>query len=152
MMVQYIQWKVTLWGRVMTEKELKKLSRTDLLELLIEQSEEIDILKRKLEKLELALEQKEILISNSGSIAEAALRLNGVFEAADAATRQYIENVRINTEQRNTLIEHIETVETKLKDSVSKRIAETEAKCRAMEEETERRCKAMLFKAKSSIK
>lgn len=143
--------KGALSGGIMSEKELRRLSRSDLLELLIEQSEEIEELKRKLERATLALEQKEILISNSGSIAEAALRLNGVFEAADAATRQYIENVRINTKQRNTLIEHIETIEIKLKESVSKRIAETEAKCRAMEEETERRCKAMLFKAKSSI-
>jgi light-regulated signal transduction histidine kinase (bacteriophytochrome) len=107
--------KGALSGGIMSGKELRRLSRRDLLELLIEQSEEIEELKRKLERATLALEQKEILISNSGSIAEAALRLNGVFEAADAATRQYIENVRINTEQRNTLIEHIETIETKLK-------------------------------------
>ncbi len=40
------------------------------------------------------LEHKNIEILKAGSLAEAALRLNQVFEAADAAARQYLDNVR----------------------------------------------------------
>ena len=66
----------------MTDKELKNLSRRDLLEMLIEQSKELQRLREKLAETEALLEKKEISISNVGSIAEAALQLNGVFEAA----------------------------------------------------------------------
>ena len=36
----------------MTDKELRKLKRTDLLELLIEQSKEVESLKKRIEELE----------------------------------------------------------------------------------------------------
>lgn len=78
----------------MTDKELRKLSRSDLLEILTEQSREIDNLKAETERLRGELKNKTIQIRNSGSIAEAAMKLNGVFEAAQNAAQQYIENVR----------------------------------------------------------
>lgn len=78
----------------MTDKELKKLTRMDLLELLHEQSKEIDRLQEEISNLEARLESKEIIISNAGSIAEAALRLNGIFEAAQAAAEQYLANIK----------------------------------------------------------
>lgn len=78
----------------MTDQELKKLSRKDLLELLIIQGRERDSLKAELEKAKAALEDRKIQIEKAGSIAEAALQLNGVFEAAQAAAQQYVENIR----------------------------------------------------------
>ena len=44
--------------------------------------------------MEEQLKDRRILLGQAGSIAEAALRLNGVFEAAEAAAQQYLENVR----------------------------------------------------------
>ena len=78
----------------MTEKELKKLSRKQLLELLLRQTERADFLEEKLIRCERELSDKNIKETEAGSIAEAALRLNGIFEAADAAAAQYLENVR----------------------------------------------------------
>ena len=78
----------------MTEKELKRMSRGELLELLIDQIEENRELKDRLDQVRTELESKQIAIENAGSIAEAALVLNGVFEAADRAVRQYLDNVR----------------------------------------------------------
>ncbi len=78
----------------MTDKELKKLRRVDLLEMLVEQSRENEELKKKLKEATDKLEKREIEIKRSGSIAEAALRLNGVFEAAQKAADQYLENVK----------------------------------------------------------
>lgn len=77
----------------MTDKELRKLSRAELLEILIEQGKEIEELKLRLKSAEEQLKDRSILIENCGSIAEAALKLNGVFEAADNAARQYLENI-----------------------------------------------------------
>lgn len=76
------------------EKELKKLSRSDLLEMLIEQSKEVDRLKAELEQANAALENRRIAIENAGSIAEASLKLSGIFEAAQQAADLYLENVK----------------------------------------------------------
>lgn len=78
----------------MTEKELKKLNRKQLLELLLMQTDRADKLEEKLARLEQRLRDRAIVESEAGSIAEAALRLNGVFEAADAAAAQYLENIK----------------------------------------------------------
>ena len=84
----------------MTDKELRKLKRTDLLELLIEQSKEVESLKKRIEELEAELADRRLLIYKSGSIAEAALKLNGVFEAAEAAAQDYLENIRRISEEK----------------------------------------------------
>lgn len=76
-----------------TEKELKRLSRTDLLELLLAQSRQIDSLQAELTQVKQQLEDKNIAIRKAGSIAEAALQLNGVFEAAQKACEQYTLNI-----------------------------------------------------------
>ncbi len=78
----------------MTDRELKRMSRAGLLELLSEQSRELDRLREENERLSERLRDREILIRESGSIAEAALKLNGVFEAAQSAADQYIRSVR----------------------------------------------------------
>jgi len=78
----------------MTEKELKKLNRKQLLELLLEQTKRADRLEKQLRIARAKLAKRTIDESEAGSIAEAALRLNKVFEAAQAAADQYVENVK----------------------------------------------------------
>ena len=84
----------------MTDKELRRLSRSELLEMLIAQTEENDRLKIRLEQAEAQLRDRRIAIDKAGSLAEAALSLNGVFQAAEAAAQQYLENIqRISSQQ-----------------------------------------------------
>lgn len=78
----------------MTDKELKKLSRAELLEMLIAQVKENNSLKRQVETLQEKLRNRQIQIEEAGSIAEASLRINHVFEAAQKAAEQYLENVK----------------------------------------------------------
>ena len=78
----------------MTDKELRKLRRGELLEMLLEQTKENERLKKQLADLKAQLENREIILKRSGSIAEAALKLNGVFEAAQKAADQYLENIK----------------------------------------------------------
>ena len=78
----------------MTDKELKKLTRAELLEMLLIQSKEKRLLEEKLQEAEKKLEEREIMVAEAGSIAEAALKLNGVFEAVQQAADQYLENVK----------------------------------------------------------
>ena len=82
----------------MTNKELKKLTRTELLELLLAQTERADNLEKEIEELRKKLSEREIAIQNSGSIAEAALKINDIFNAAQAAADQYLENIKENAD------------------------------------------------------
>ncbi|MBQ8556998.1 MAG: DNA repair protein [Clostridia bacterium] len=76
----------------MTDKELRKLSRTELLEILIAQGRENLALQQQLEEARAALESRRLEIAECGSIAEASLKLSGVFAAAQQAIDQYREN------------------------------------------------------------
>ncbi len=78
----------------MTEKELKRLNRKELLELLLVQTKRADDLEIKLAEMEKKLQDRAIIEKEAGSIAEAALKLNGIFEAADKAALQYLENIK----------------------------------------------------------
>ncbi len=78
----------------MTEKELKKLNRYQLLELLILQTERADRLQALLEETEEKLHKQEIKISSLGSIAEASLQLSGIFEDAQKAADTYVQEAK----------------------------------------------------------
>ena len=77
----------------MTEKDLKKLSRSDLLELLVQEVRENESLRRELSLLRAKLDSQEIAISTCGSIAEASLKLSGIFADAQAAADLYLRNL-----------------------------------------------------------
>lgn len=85
----------------MKEKDLRRLSRADLLEMLIDQSKEVQMLRKRVEAAEAALARREIIIGSSGSIAEASLKLSGIFEAAQAACEQYIDNIRMLNDRQD---------------------------------------------------
>ena len=74
----------------MTEKDLKKLNRYQLLELLIAQTERANQLQEQLDAVQQQLSEQEISIASMGSIAEAALQLGGVFQAAENAAEIYL--------------------------------------------------------------
>lgn len=78
----------------MNQKELKRLSRGDLLEMMLSLSKENEQLRKELHQAKSKLEDRTIAVERSGSLAEAALNLNGVFQAAQAACEQYSLNIR----------------------------------------------------------
>ena len=92
----------------MTDKELKQMSRVELLELLIAQMEENEALRKKLEEAEAELESRRINLDKAGSIAEAALLLNGVFKSAEEAAGQYLENIRTLSERQEEICRQLE--------------------------------------------
>lgn len=102
----------------MTDREMKKLSRTQLLEMLLMQSREVTRLREQLQQAQEQLDCRRIQIEESGSIAEAALKLSGIFENAQAAADHYLMHI---TEQYEA----------------------TQQRCREMEAETRRNCEDM---------
>ena len=84
-------------------RELRKLRRVELLELLLEERRENEELRQQVRKLEEQLADKNLKVAAAGTLAEAALRLNGVFEAADRAAVQYLENIRNSSAMAGTM-------------------------------------------------
>lgn len=82
----------------MDSKELKKLNRKQLLELLLDQMKRVEELEELLRIAEEKINERILAETEAGSIAEAAMRLNRVFEAAQAAADQYVENVKRMTD------------------------------------------------------
>ena len=78
----------------MTEKELLKLKKSELLEIMLAQSKEIDSLREQLAEAEEKLASRKIAIKESGSIAEASLKLTQIFEEAQKAADLYVDNVK----------------------------------------------------------
>jgi len=73
---------------------LRKMNRLQLLELLALQEKELAALRAELAEKNALLEDKRLLMKEAGSIAEAALRINEVFEAAQRAADQYLVSVK----------------------------------------------------------
>lgn len=123
----------------MTEKELKKLSRVELLELLVEQTERCEELESKLavKEQELAeaesklaeaeqeLKNQSLNVKEVGTLAEACLKVNKIFEAADAAAMQYLANIKVYDDKKKEML------------------AETERRCAEMERVAEMKVAAL---------
>lgn len=78
----------------MDDKKLRKISKKELLEILLSQAKRIEELELELKKTKDKLESKKVAINEVGSIAEASLKLNGIFEVAQLTADQYLMNVK----------------------------------------------------------
>lgn len=83
----------------MTDKELSKLNRRELLEILLKLRKKNDELEKELEETKTKLADKELKIEKSGSIAEASLALTKIFEEAQKAADLYLANVKHETKE-----------------------------------------------------
>ncbi|MDO5560657.1 MAG: DNA repair protein [Oscillospiraceae bacterium] len=75
-------------------KNIKKLKRRELLEVMLDMQSEIDDLKKLNSSLLSKLEMRDLDIESAGSIAEASLKINKVFEAAQQAADMYLHNIK----------------------------------------------------------
>ena len=113
----------------LTDEELRKLKRGDLLELLVAQSRETEELREKLQTAEQELASRRIRLNEAGSIANAALDLNGVFAAAQAAADQYLESIRLQSQDTES---HCAQLVAEAQEKADRLLAETETKCADM--------------------
>lgn len=78
----------------LTEKELKKLNRYQLLELLLRQTEQSDSLQQQIERLQGELAERELRFSQLGSLAEASVYITGLLESAQKTAEIFGEEAR----------------------------------------------------------
>lgn len=130
------------------DKKLQKLKRADLLELLLEQSRNNDSLKLQLEEktesiieLKKQLRDRKIDIQNAGTIAEASFKLNGVFDAADKAAQQYLENLQELYKKEHDLYA---VKEAAVEKRCSALLQATQERCESMKEDTQKKCEELM--------
>lgn len=87
----------------MANNDLKKLSRIQILEMLLEQTQRVEELEQLLSEKDKLITQLQsssdkqennIVWEEAGSLAEAALQINNVFLQADKAAAQYLDYVK----------------------------------------------------------
>lgn len=81
----------------MTDKEFKRLSRVELIDIIYELQKQKEAADAQVVQLQDQLNTRELHIAEAGSIAEAAISVNGVFEAAQAAADQYLLSIKAAT-------------------------------------------------------
>ncbi len=98
------------------ENDLRRLSRQELIQIIYEMKKNEIKLRSELEAAQQKLEEREIKLADVGSIAEAALQLNGVFEAAQEAADEYLRS--IHNLYKNEYEDKNENVDTILRENI----------------------------------
>lgn len=144
----------------MTDKEFKHLNRNELIEVIyqlqrneLQYQQTIDSLKRRLDSKEHFLAEK---ISAAGSIAEAALSINGVLDAAQKAADTYLAEVhKLNATAETTSKAMLEDAEQKsnamLDEATAKSktlVSEAEAKSGSLISDAEKQAYIIIDRAK----
>lgn len=130
----------------MTDKELRKLKRADLLSIMLEQSREIEQLRQKLNTAEASLRDRTIKIEQAGSIAEASLQLSGVFEAAQLACQQYTQNIAQLSQKQDEICAQREKESWAQAEQI---LADAKKQAAEQQREAEKKCAEMLASAKA---
>lgn len=121
----------------MKDKDLKRLSREELLQLLIDKTKENETLRSQLDEALVRLDDRTLKIEQAGSMAEAALLVNGVLDAAQQAAQQYVENMQKRWHEQE---EACTTMEEESRARAERLLMDTRMQCVKMEQETQQRC------------
>ena len=79
----------------MTNKEFKRLSRPQLIDIIYQLQVKQDELTAENERLKEALADKRLRVRNAGNLAEAALEIHHVMQSAQDAAAHYLEEIQV---------------------------------------------------------
>ena len=91
----------------MTDKEFKRLSRGQLIEIIYQLQLQVDSLTEQNHQLESALADKRLRIHNAGNLAEATLEINDCFRSVQNAAEQYLNEIKVMREETEAERERI---------------------------------------------
>ena len=83
----------------MTDKEFKRLSRSQLIDIIYQLQLKQEELTAENEKLSKELADKRLRVREAGNIAEAALEIHNVMQAAQDAAAHYVEEVQMRVDE-----------------------------------------------------
>ena len=79
---------------IMTDKEFKRLSRAQLIDVIYELQLKMDELTAENQRLQEALTDKRLRISQAGNLAQAVLEINDCYRSAQNAAEQYLAEIQ----------------------------------------------------------
>ena len=83
----------------MTDKEFKRLSRAQLIDIIYQLQLQLDKVNEEKQALESELRDKQLRLQSAGNIAEAALEINDCFRSAQNAAEQYLNEIKAMREE-----------------------------------------------------
>lgn len=150
----------------MADRELRRMRRAELIEIIYALKQSEDQLKAENAALTAQLQDRQIHLENAGSIAQAALELNKVFEAAQAAADDYLRSVQVSrtdadTTTANTLSQarsEAQRILAQAKLDAENQKIQAQQECDAItaaaaqkRAQTEADCKAMVERAEQEV-
>lgn len=142
----------------MADKELKRMNRGELIEIIYQYRIQVDDLTAQVKKLTDELDERRLRMEKAGSIAEAAISVNKVFEAAQQAAEQYLYSIKSANEENeesadglceaaDEIIENAKKEAEKIKQEAERKyselIAKGEKEYAQMLAQAERKCDDM---------
>ena len=112
----------------MTDKEFKRLKRADLIEIIYRLQENEERYKEAISRMRQQLEDKHTKIENAGSIAEAALSLSNVFDAAQDAADRYLADIHRMHSEAAQILEDSKRKAAQILAAAKKEAAEIQSK------------------------
>lgn len=88
--------------------ESMNLSKNEMMMVMHDQEQEIEKLKSQVEELQAKLDGYEIKVSECGSLAEAAAKVSGLFEAAQLTVDTYLENMKKRDEESEAVFADVQ--------------------------------------------
>lgn len=88
--------------------ESMNLSKNEMMMVMHDQEQEIEKLKSQVEELQAKLDGYEIKVSESGSLAEAAAKVSGLFEAAQLTVDTYLKNMKKRDEESEAVFADVQ--------------------------------------------
>ena len=121
----------------MISKELKRLSRRELVDIIYQLKKNEEQMQEKIETLEAELEERRIHLSEVGSIAEATTSITGIFSVAQSTADLYLHEI-------SSMKEDAQREYEKLIEEAEKKVEEAEN----IVEEAEKKAEAIMIDVK----
>ena len=127
----------------MADKELRRMNRTELIEIIYAQQQNERQLREENEELHRQLDDKLLRLEKAGSIAEAALSLNHIFEDAEAAAQQYLISIQQSDAEASKIISDAKQQAEDMVREAEKEVELAKKECCAMHEKIEKEKKSL---------
>ena len=144
----------------MTDKAFRRMNRSDLVQIIFQYQQKDSDSQKLIEDMTAQINDRRLRIQQSGSVAEAALSVNHVMEAAQAAADQYLEEVRLKnayTDDEAAKViadaqKQAEQIIAAAKESAAQLITKTQTVSKQYMAKTEQTCNAKLKKTEDECK
>ena len=147
----------------MADRELRRMHRAELIEIIYALKQSEDQLKAQNAALTAQLQDRQLRLESAGSIAQAALELNNVFAAAQAAADDYLHSVQASLADTNAntlsqarseakrILEQAQADADSLKAQAQQECDAMTAAAAQKRTQTEADCKAMVERAEQEV-